>query len=371
MVTKKGSLSMVAIGDVIVGQKNYQRSFAKVKNILKEADIAFFNNETAYATSGAVAGAQHGATTANPDKMPALADAGLDVCTLANNHTLDWGLDAVVECLDRLKKMGIAVCGAGKTYDEAHKPAILERNGVKVAFLGYCSTGPNEYGAEVDKPGAAMVRIHTHYEPYEYQPGTAAKIVTWAYREDLEKMIDDIKQAKKQADIVVMTDHWGIHHTPILIPDYDYEVGHAAIDAGADIVIGTHPHILKAIEVYNGKVILHSMANFVMEGRIAKREGETRRWSPKSWGDTEELVCGPRSPDDKKTIIAKILIENKKIARVSYIPVLMDQDDTHPEPLTQKDPRGQAVYKYIEDITRSVKLNTKFTWDGDEVVIET
>ena len=370
MVQKqKDSVTLVAVGDVRVARKDYQLSFAKVAHIIRGADIAFFNCETPYAEKGSPGMAQHGASHHDPAKMPALTEAGFNVCTLANNHTLDWGVDAAVECRERLEAMGIAVCGAGRNISEGRKPAIVEKKGVKVAFLGYLSVGPNGYMAEEDKPGCAMVRAHTLYEPYEYQPGTPPKILTWAYKEDLQAMVDDIKKAKQQADIVIMTDHWGIHNAPVVIPDYGYEVGHAAIDAGADLVLGTHPHILKGIEVYRGKVIVHSLANFVMESGIAHREGEVRALLLKSWRDLTAQIYRPRHPDQSKSLIIKCIISGKKIQRVSYIPVMLDVDWANPEPLPRSDPRAQEIFKYMEDITRASGLDTKYYWDGDEVVI--
>lgn len=367
---KKDALTLVAVGDVVVARRKYQESFARVAGILKQADIAFFNCETPYAEKGSPNMTQHSAAPHDPAKMPALTTAGFDVCTLANNHTLDWGVDAVVECRERLEAMGIAVCGAGRNISEARKPAILEQKGTRIAFLGYLSVGPVGCMAEEDKPGAAMVRVHTLYEPYEYQPGTPPRILTWAYKEDLEKMVEDIKKAKQQADIVIMTDHWGIHNAPVVIPDYGYEVGHAAIDAGADLVLGTHPHILKGIEIYKGKAIVHSLANFVMERKIAEQEGEVRMLSLKSWGETMAKIYRPRHPDQSKTFILKCLISGKKIQRLSYLPVQLDADWANPEPLTRSDPRAQEIFKYMEDITRNAGLDTKYSWDGDEVVVK-
>jgi poly-gamma-glutamate capsule biosynthesis protein CapA/YwtB (metallophosphatase superfamily) len=366
---RQDALTLVAVGDVIVARKDYQQSFAKVADILKAADIAFFNCETPYAESGSPGMAQHGAMAHDPRGMPALLTAGFDVCTLANNHTLDWGVDAVVECRERLEAMGIAVCGAGRNINEARKPAIVERKGVKVAFLGYLSVGPNGSMAEEEKPGCTMVRAHTLYEPYEYQPGTPPRILTWAYKEDMEKMVEDIKKAKQQADIVIMTDHWGIHNAPAVIPDYGYEIGHAAIDAGADLVLGTHPHILKAIEVYKGKVIAHSLANFVFETGYARKEGEVRYFRVKSWFETMEKIYRPRHPDQSKTLILKCYISGKKIERVSYLPVQLDEAWANPEPLPRSDPRAQEIYQYMVDITRGAGLDTKYSWKEDEVVI--
>ncbi len=366
---QKNSITLAAVGDVIVSRKDYQNSFAKVADILKAADIAFFNCETPYAEKGSPGMAQHGTVPHDPRGMPALLDAGLDVCTLANNHTLDWGVDATVECLERLEAMGIAVCGVGRNITEARKPAIIERKGIKVAFLGYLSIGPNGYMAEAEKPGCAVVRAHTLYEPYEYQPGTPARILTWAYREDLALMVEDIKKAKQQADIVIMTDHWGLHNAPVLIPDYGYEVGHAAIDAGADLVLGTHPHILKGIEVYKGKVIVHSLANFVMELFGYARDAGAKKLHLASWGEMNAKIYRPRHPDQSKSLILNCVISKQKIERVSYLPVQLDDEWANPEPLRRTDPRAQAIYQYMVDITRDAGLDTKYSWDKDEVVI--
>ncbi|MBI2986020.1 MAG: CapA family protein, partial [Deltaproteobacteria bacterium] len=127
-------------------------------------------------------------------------------------------------------------------------------------------------------------------------------------------------------------------------------------------------HILKGIEVYKGKVIIHSLGNFALEDEIGRREGEPITPMLRSYVENEMLACGPRSPDDQKSIIVKCLISGKKIERVSYIPVLLE-DDANPEPLPRSDPRSQDVVKYMEDITRAAGLDTKFSREGDEVVI--
>lgn len=371
MANEHDAISLVAVGDIVVARKDYMKSFSKVSEILGSADISFFNCECPYAESGSPGMAQHGAIHHDPKKMPALTGAGFDVCTLANNHTLDWGIDAVVECRERLEAVGIAVCGAGRDINEARKPAIVERNGTKIAFLGYLSVGPNGYTAEKEKPGCAPLRAHTLYEQYEYQPGTPPRILTWTYKEDLKNMVEDIKAAKELADIVIVTDHWGLHNTPVAIPDYEYEIAYAAIDAGADLVLGTHPHILKAIEVYKGKVIVHSLANFMMENGVAEREGEVRGLRIKSWPEMMVKLYGPRHPDQSKSMILKCLIADKKIQRVSYLPVQLDADWSFPEPLSRHDDRAQAIFDYMEYVTREAGLKTEYVWDGNEVVIRT
>jgi hypothetical protein len=182
-------------------------------------------------------------------------------------------------------------------------------------------------------------------------------------------MIDDIKKAKEQADLVVMTDHWGIHNVPVMIPDYGYEVGHAAIDAGADLVLGTHPHILKGMEVYKGKVIVHSLANFCMERRAAEGEDDQRILTLKSFSEIRNKIYGPLHPDQAKSLILKCVIHDRRIVRVSYVPVQLDMGMADPEPLQSSDPRAGAIYAYMEEITAKAGLQTKYSWDGDEVVV--
>jgi hypothetical protein len=367
---EKNTVSLFAVGDVVIARKDWEHSLAKVESVLRKADISFFNCEVAYGETGCISFAPHGAGPHNPRGMPALVKAGFNVCSLANNHTLDWGIDAAVECRERLETLGIAVCGAGRTITEARKPAIVERKGVTVAFLGYCSVGPDWYLAEDNRPGCTMVRAHTLYEPYDYQPGTpVTKVLTWAYKDDLQAMVEDIRKAKEQADLVVMTDHWGIHNAPVMIPDYAFEVGHAAIDAGADLVLGTHPHILKGIEVYKGKVIVHSLANFCLEKRTAAGEDDQKLLSLKSFNEMRNKCYGPLHPDQSKSIIIKCIISEKKIERISFFPVMLDNKVANPEALGPNDPRAQEIFQYMKDITGKAGLNTSFTWDGEEVVV--
>jgi poly-gamma-glutamate synthesis protein (capsule biosynthesis protein) len=383
MLSKEnGSLTLVAVGDIQLLRRDWKMSFERVAHIIKGADISFFNCEGPYAEQGPFSSFWYpDGKPADPKNMAAFTTAGFNIANMANNVSLNWGLDAAIECRQLLEARGIAVCGFGRNIDEARQPAIMEKNGVKVAFLGYLAVGPYEYEAEDDRPGMAVVKGHTLYEPYEYNrgptfhPGTQARILTWPDREDLCNMIEDIKKARKQADVVIIVYHWGIHHTRAIIPDYQWEIGHAAIDAGADLILGTHPHILKGIEVYKGKVIIHSLSNFAVEDAIARREGvlphkpvRRWRWEEKKLGSGTLTGTSGAEPDDQKSIIVKCIIAGHKIERVSYIPVIL-KDNASPEPLPRSDPRSQDVVKYMEDIAREVGLNTQFYWEGDEVRI--
>src|SRR4029077_1747870 len=141
-----------------------------------------------------------------------------------------------------------------------------------IAFLAYCSVLREGDEARQGKPGIVPMRAHTYYkrggnqsEAFP-QPGTPPRILTVPYEEDLQALQEDIRKAKQQADAVVMSIHWGLHHIPKAIATYQPKVAHAAIDAGADLILGHHPHCLKAVEVYKGKVCFYSIGNFMSTG---------------------------------------------------------------------------------------------------------
>ncbi len=175
--------------------------------------------------------------------------------------------------------------------------------------------------------------------------------------------MDDIRKAKQTADVVIVSLHFGIHYIPKMIAMYQPKVTHAAIDAGADLILGGHSHNPKAVEVYKGKVCFYSLSNFVMSN--------PGPWSPKLdfYGVPKNLDY-PHMPygiDSAKTCIAKAVISAKGIERVSFIPALIDTK-LRPEPLKASDPRFGELVKYWEWV--SDEYTHRFRVEGDEVVVE-
>ena len=179
---------------------------------------------------------------------------------------MDWGREAFYQTIGVLKEEGMQVIGVGKNIDEARTPTIIEIGETKIGFLGYNTILPQDYYATKNRPGCAPMRGLTVYEPIEHdQPGTPCRIHTFPHREDLQNLLTDIRKLRSQVDVLVLSIHWGIHFVPAVLADYQRDVAHAAIDAGADIILGHHTHILKPIEVYKGKVIFYSLANFALD----------------------------------------------------------------------------------------------------------
>jgi poly-gamma-glutamate synthesis protein (capsule biosynthesis protein) len=185
--------------------------------------------------AGSLTRAADGLQTSSPTVVRGLAAAGFDVVSLANNHSLDYGPEGLADTMQALDAAGIAYAGAGPDLAQARRPALLEAAGRRVAFLAYSMTLPETFYALDEKAGTAY---------------------------GLEEHVrEDVTRAREQADIVLVSFHWGQEGTTRL-RKYQVELGHAAIESGAAAVIGHHPHVLQAAERYRDGVILYSLGNF-------------------------------------------------------------------------------------------------------------
>ena len=376
------ALTLLAVGDIILDPASHQRSFDHIASVLRSADIAFANCDQVYSDLGDSPNGywpiQVGAPPHGEAMLDSLANAGFNVLGLGNNHVLDWGYEAFLDSLEQCRKRNIATVGAGANIEAARRAAIVEHHRTKVGFLAYCCVGPEGHEATDSRPGHAPLRIHTHYEQWDPQPGTPPLVHTFAYREDLTHMRQDIEQLTSQVDVVVVAFHWGVHYIPELIAEYQYEVGHAAIDAGAALILGCHAHLPKGIEVYNGRAIFHGMHECATLGawyspgtQPGSRFPQSTTWDWTQYGERLKQHFGavPEGITDR-SMIAKISIENNDIARVSYLPCYLDEN-RNARVVGRSDPLGQEVFEYFTAISRSQGLNTGFEWDGDEVVIAT
>lgn len=265
-ISAERTLRLIIAGDVGVRREDPESIFVHVADVLRAGDVTLVNQEwplTDHSTpwpgkTGKVIGSP-------PDAVKALTSAGVDVVSLANNHMLNYGYDGMFQTLDVLDRVGIAHAGAGADETAAHTPAILDRNGVRVAVLSYTSVFPSGWGATSRRPGLATVRIASSYTPYhraDEMPGSPYDVVTTPHPQDAARLEQDIRSARDQADIVVVMWHWGVSMGYQHLVPYQVEMGHRAIDAGASILVGHHPHTLQPFEVYNGGLICYSVAQF-------------------------------------------------------------------------------------------------------------
>lgn len=339
-----------------------------VRPILDTVDVRFVNCMRTYSTLGK----QHelAPQVRQPVEMADIFTNGrFDAVTMANNHSYDSGPEAMLGTRSLLNSRGIQVTGAGRNIAEARQPAIIERNGFKVGYLGYCSVGRPESAAGRDKPGIATMRVNTYYDTRgAHEP---VRIFTEPNTDDLDMLVDDIKLLRQRVDVVVLAFHSGVIRVPRVVSDYQVTVAHAAIDAGADLVVAHGPHIPKAIEIYKGKAVFYSLGVFAMT-----KPFEAPAWHEPAWQHgaiRNHADLDPRYPfmpygkDCTRSLLAKLVVSKNGVDRVSFLPMTFDQR-YRPEVLNQNDPRFADIVQYME--WASADMPHAFRVEGNEVVVE-
>lgn len=211
---------------------------------MRAADIFMVNEEFPFSGRGQAADKQY-TFRSPPEHVSLLKDMGIDIVTLANNHALDYGRDALLDTCATLEEAGILYVGAGSGLERAKKLETIEMKGRKIGFLGASRVIPTgSWNAGKDTPG-----MLTTYDP--------------------AILLEEIEKAREVSDFLVVYVHWGIERNE-KPEDYQRTLGKQYIDAGADMVIGSHPHVLQGIEYYNGKPIIYSLGNFVFGSSIPK-----------------------------------------------------------------------------------------------------
>jgi poly-gamma-glutamate capsule biosynthesis protein CapA/YwtB (metallophosphatase superfamily) len=365
---------VLATGDLCPDRDDADACFAATRGLLHEADIVFGQLETSFADVGSRMPQARHAVLTKPESAGALGRAGFDVISCAGNHCLDWGNDALLQTIENVRRHGMEVVGAGRDIAAARAPVIRTlADGTRVAFLAYCSILPAAYWAEERRPGCAPLRAHTVYEQIEAdQPGTPARIHTYAFREDLAAMQQDIRRSKEIADVVLVSLHWGIHFVRATIADYQREVARAAIDAGADAILGHHAHILKGIEFIEGKPIFYSLCNFATDLRMDAEHANRKsfreiqvlaeNWQP----DFDSLYNFP--PASRMSMVARLQFSGRRLVEASAIPLWIDRDAV-PRPLAARDARFGEVVDYLRAVTKEAGLNAKFDPRDDRIVL--
>jgi poly-gamma-glutamate capsule biosynthesis protein CapA/YwtB (metallophosphatase superfamily) len=240
--------------------------FALVREEFRAADLVFSNLECCLCEPPNGHPPENEGFFADPLVAgEALASAGVRAVGIANN--VNYGEAAILASTARLDELGIAHCGAGANRAAARAPVILERDGMRFGFLQRSSVyWPTNHEAGENSAGIAVIRGHTAYQipmhggrPPANRPGLPPQILTWADKQYLEWFAEDVAALRARVDIVVASCHWGVGREVL---QYMTEIGHAAIEAGADLVIGHGPHYSLPVEVYKGKQIFYGLGSF-------------------------------------------------------------------------------------------------------------
>jgi poly-gamma-glutamate capsule biosynthesis protein CapA/YwtB (metallophosphatase superfamily) len=272
------------VGDVLVNRPDPLKVFADVRGVLAAPDVLFGNLEGTYTDDPHPVPGVIGGSGAPAKYLDVFPEAGFDVMSLANNHILDVGYDAMLENRSRLRDGGVQTCGAGRDLAEAREPAVVEAGGLRIAFLAYASVFPVGYEARQTMPGLAPVRAHTIWrDPYPSinVPGKLPLVSTIPDEGDLARLAEDISSARARADVVVTSFHWGDYSRPFHLTDHETRTARYAIDSGADLVVGHHHHALRGFEWYRGKPIMYGLGHFVFD-LLLPWSGEFEQDCPRS-----------------------------------------------------------------------------------------
>ena len=283
---ESSSVTLLFVGDVMLDrgvefeiQKNggdWTWPFRHIASFLHQADLVFGNLESQISDKGVNVGSIY-SFRANPKSIEALSYAGFDVVSVANNHSFDYTREAFEDSLTRLANADIAYTGGGFSEAEAHTPVIIEIEGTRIGLLAYTNSGLAAWQARSTGSGQAT-------------ESTAG--ITWVDWDTLDELQQDIQKAKAKVDILAVSIHAGEEYAKEP-SDFQRLFAKTAIDEGADLIIGHHPHVLQPLEQYKEGWIIYSLGNFLFDQDFSQ---ETMR-----------------------AAILKVVVENKEITNVSLL----------------------------------------------------
>lgn len=243
-------ITFIAVGDVLLDRGvaetlkgvKPEDALKEIIPVLKKGDIVFCNLECPFVSNPAPL-PKPVSFSSSPSMVSVLKIAGFNIISLANNHTMDCGKAGLLETMENLEKQKIAFCGAGRNKKEAHSPFIFKIKGICIGFLAYCDFSPEGIIRLSDAPTIAVI--------------------------DEDTLSREIKIAKSKVDILVVSFHWGTEFYP-LPTARQKRIAEESIDAGADIIIGHHPHVVQPTEIKKQKsgrksLIVYSLGNFMFD----------------------------------------------------------------------------------------------------------
>jgi len=321
MIDNKSQIILIAVGDMMLGDQHFSSGFGvasqiekkgtsylfdDVSNILKTGNIVLGNLEcTINASEELVGGKKH--FTAPRSVLNTIRDAGFTVLSVSNNHAMQNGVDQFKSTVSGLKKVDILPIGI------KNEVAYQNIQGVKVAYLSYSLT--------YDKTSAL-------YLYNQLGPESHMSFERGALSDQIEFIISEIHTVKSHSDLLIISLHWGLEYVPY--PSlWQVETARKFVDAGADVILGCHAHVLQGYEIYNGKTIIYGMGNFVFD----------QTFNPNT---CESAVFNIHINDNNPT--------------VTYYPILIDKNDYHP--ILLSDTTANKIQKNIESVRLSIENKT-------------
>lgn len=357
-----GDIIITALGDMIWNRELThfkEQDYRNLYRILQEAEITYGNLEMSLNERPDL---QRGLYNYRKGREFGweIAKLGVNLVSLGNNHALDYGVEGLKETLNILGKSGIAQAGGGFDLHEARDHAELQFDRTRISLLSYYSSE----GARSDDGGPTIATINAPSVMIEGQNGTSEAEV--APREnDVTAMEDAIRRAKAHTDIVMVHYHlhWVSHSRAYPIPDQvppnQRPMIHRAIDAGADVIFGNGPHVLRGIEIYKGRPIFYSLGNFIYQYKTA--EIPPVIWTRDQQQDIQE---------EFQTIVPRLAVRDKKIVKIQLIPCTLEMTGARTGcPKLADDGRGKEIINLVSRLSEPYETSIQYNdWYGEIVL---
>ncbi len=339
-------VSVLLMGDTnLQGRRDPAGAYVHVRETLLAADLRFANLECALAGSSTdplVDDIPHKTWIhSEPDQVAALESVRMSAVGVANNVNYPW--QAMLKSLAVLADAGVAHTGGGHDIAEARQPAVFEVRGTRVGFIQYAATVfPFNHAATETRPGIAPIMVATSYRPPPNldKPGQPPIVITEVDDASLERMRSDIAALAATADVVIASYHWGISNSTDVV-DYQRVVGRAAIDAGADVVMGHGPHTYQQIEMHRGRPIFHSIGQFVFDDRL-------------------------RLGKHEEGLLVRLLVRDRQLADVSLVPSWRDATNLVRLHSPRSD-KGRELLGYLRAVNDPGGAELEVV--GDEIIL--
>ena len=347
-------LDVAVSGDLVLDEPDAGHWLSGIAPALRAADVAVGHLEVPHTRRGQELEGDVPAPGAPPENLAAIAEAGFAMLSLAGNHIADCGAEGIADTICSLDALGIAHAGAGQDIAAARRPAFIDVESRRLALLSYNCVGPEAGWAGTQRAGAAYLPVLTS----DGSPAAPPAPLERASEEAFAMLRGDIEGARAQADVVLVALHKGIVHVPARLAPYERPLAHAAIEAGADAVLGHHAHIVKGIEIYRGRPIFHGLGNgCVVTSALSPSQDHPAR---AEWAERRKRLFGfepdpayylaPFHPEAISAILGRIGWEADGTVRAGVLPVHVEAPG---RPVPAVGERRREIFRYVEHVTRA------------------
>jgi poly-gamma-glutamate synthesis protein (capsule biosynthesis protein) len=352
-----GDVTLLLTGDLVLDVADADHWLSGIAPAIQLADVAIGHLEVPHTARGDELAGDVPAPGAPPENLDALYRAGFDAVTLGGNHIADCGAVGIADTIAGLERLGIAHTGAGRNLEVARAPALLAARGRRIALLSYNCVGPEAAWATPDRAGCNYLRILA-------ADGGPVKPTAALERVDpraLEQLAADITAARRDAELVIVALHKGIVHTPARLAPYERALSEAAIDAGADVVVGHHAHILRGIELYRGRPIFHGIGNGCVvthalspaQDHPARAEWARRRRELFGFEPDPRYTLAPFHPEAVHAVLGWLVWRADGSLETAVRPVHVEPPG---RPVCVDGVRGREVIDYLDRIGAAANL---------------